>query len=288
MSSVGSVDSPFVRERKTGSTTRTMTARPVPIGLTCVDERRVQVRDDRADPGPRAQGSRMNITLRLRILGYAMVVAGVGTAGAGFLYGLPQANDGLDSAMAMYESQGVSLSYNDEGQLIDRGTVEGAQAIMDLLVKDYEYPVKMSDFDPDDPLVNTRSELMYEYATITYHVLHTTVAVKLTEADVPITYRGVEYTEPGTYNITLEHYYAHLDRSNPIEAQLRAAWSPLAFSLTSSLAGAHANQAAGELARMTTLGIGAIGLLFTALGAGLVWATYGRLAPADAPRAPAP
>lgn len=230
----------------------------------------------------------MDITHRLRILGYALVVAGLGTAGAGFLYGLPQATDGLDSAMAMYESQGVSLSYNDDGQLIDRGTPEGAQAIMDLLVKEYKYPVKMSDFDPDDPIVNTRSELMFEYATITYHVLHTTVAVKLTEADVPITYRGVDYTEPGTYNITLEHYYAHLDRTNPIEGQLRAAWSPLAFSLTSSLAGAHANQAAGELAKMTTIGIGAIGLLFAASGGGLVWATYGhgrKAAPGPAPDA---
>lgn len=230
----------------------------------------------------------MDITHRLRILGYALVLAGLGTAGAGFLYGLPQATDGLDSAMAMYESQGVSLTYNDEGQLIDRGTVEGAEAIMDLLVKEYEYPVKMSDFDPDDPLVNTRSELMFEYATITYHVLHTKVAVKLTEADVPITYRGINYTEPGTYNITLENYYAHLDRSNPIEGQLRAAWSPLAFSLTSSLAGAHANQAAGELARMTTLGIGAIGLLFTGAGVGLVWVTYGKRKPADDAHPPQP
>lgn len=131
------------------------------------------------------------------------------------------------------------------------------------------------DFDPDDPLVNTRSELMYEYATITYHVLHSNVAVTLTDADVPITYRGVEYTEPGTYNITLEHYYAHLDRTNPIERQLREAWSPLAFSLTSSLAGAHANQAAGELAYMTTLGLGGISLLFVLAGVGLVWATWG-------------
>lgn len=216
----------------------------------------------------------MDTALRLRIVGIALIVAGLGVAGAGFLYGMPQADDGLASAQAMYEAQGVMLTYNEEGQLIDRGTPEGAQAIMDLLVKDYRYPVNEADFDPDDPLVNTRSELMYEYATITYHVLHSSVPVTLTEEDVPITYRGVEYTEPGTYNVTLEHYYAHLDRTNPIERQLRAAWSPIAFSLTSSLAGAHANQAAGELARMTTIGIGGIGLLFTAAGAGLVWATW--------------
>lgn len=218
----------------------------------------------------------MDTNIRFRILGIVLAVAGLGVAGAGFLYGMPQANDGLDSAQAMYEAQGVTLNYNAEGQLVDRGTPEGAQAIMDLLVKDYKYPVKESDFDPDDPLVNTRSELMYEYATITYHVLHSSVPVTLTDAEVPITYRGVEYTEPGIYNITLEHYYAHLDRTNPIERQLREAWSPIAFSLTSSLAGAHANQAAGELARMTTLGIGGIGLLFVLAGVGLVWATWAK------------
>lgn len=217
----------------------------------------------------------MDIALRLRIAGIAIGLAGLAVAAGGFLYGMPQADDGLDSAQAMYESQGVSLSYDANGTLVDRGTPEGAQRIMDLLTKDYRYSVKMSDFDADDPIVNTRSELMFEYATITYHVLHTPVAVKLTDADIPITYRGVDYTEPGTYNITLENYYARLDRTNPIERQLREAWSPLAFSLTSSLAGAHANQAAGELARMTTIGIGAIGLVIAGSGGAIAWASYG-------------
>ena len=218
----------------------------------------------------------MNIPLRLKITGILLIVAGLGVAGMGFLYGLKQADDGLASAQAMYEEQGVRLTYSSDGVLVDRGTPEGATAILNLLEGDFKYPVNHANLDPRDPLVNTRDELMYEYATITYHVLHTSVAVKLTAADVPITYRSVEYTQPGTYNITLEHYYAHLDRTNPIEAQLRAAWSPLAFGLTSALAGAHANQAAGELARMTSIGFGGIGLLFSAAGAGMVWATWGR------------
>lgn len=220
----------------------------------------------------------MNRTL---VVGIVIGLAGLGVAGAGFLYGYPQARDGLDAAQAMYEAQGVTLSYNAEGQLIDRGTPAGAQAILDLLEKDFQYPVNHKDLDPKDPLVNTRTELMYEYATITYHVLHTSVPVRLSEAQVPITYRGITYSEPGTYNITLEHYYAHLDRTNPIERQLREAWSPLAMSLTSALAGAHANQAAGELARATTLGMAGIGLLFALLGAGMVWISLG---PASPPR----
>lgn len=208
---------------------------------------------------------------RTMIVGIVLALGGLGVAYAGFIYGYPQATDGLESAQAMYEAQGVELAYNDQGQLIDRGTPEGAQRIMDLLEKDFQYPVNRANFDPRDPLVNTRDELMYEYATITYHVLRTSVPVRLTEAQVPITYRDVTYTEPGTYNITLEHYYAHLDRTNPIERQLREAWSPTALSLTSALAGAHANQAAGELAQATTLGMGGIGLLFAVAGAGMVW-----------------
>ena len=221
-----------------------------------------------------------SILVRVRLVGVFLLLAGLTLAGVGFLYGLPQATAGLDSAQAMYQEQGVTLTYNEQGQLVDRGTPEGAQAIMDLLEDDFQYPVDHRNLDPNDPLINTRDELMFEYATITYHVLHTAVPVALTEADVPITYRGVTYTEPGTYNITLEHYYAHLDRTNPIERQLRTAWSPLALSLTSALAGAHANQAAGELARMTTLGFGGVGLLLAAAGGAVVWTSYG------APRRP--
>lgn len=225
-----------------------------------------------------AQRNSNNLMRRLRIVGVGLAVAGLAVAAAGLFYGLPQADDGLDAAQAMYEAQGVTLSYNEQGQLVDRGTPEGAQKIMSLLVDEWKYPVNAKNFDPDDPVVNTRDELMYEYATITYHVLHSKVQVKLTEADVPITYRGVTYSEPGTYEIAVEKYYAQLDRTNPIERQLRDAWSPLALALTGSLAGGHANQAAGELAQATSLGMAGIGLLFVAAGAGLFWATMGRTA----------
>src|ERR1051325_9842972 len=128
---------------------------------------------------------------RIRIVGILLVVAGVATSGAGFLYGLSQANDGLASAQAMYAAQGVALSYNEQGQLVDRGTTDGADRIMSLLVDDWKFPVNKANFDPKDPIVNTRDELMFQYATITNNVLHTEVAVALTAAQVPITYRGV-------------------------------------------------------------------------------------------------
>lgn len=217
-----------------------------------------------------------SMLMRVRIVGIALVVAGLAVAGAGFFYGLPQANDGLAAAQAMYEDEGVKLTYNEAGQLTDRGTPESAQNILALLEQEWKYPVKHSNLDPNDPLVNTRDELMFQYATIIYHVKHSVVPVQLTAADVPITYHGVTYTQPGTYNITVEKYFAELDRNNPVEKQLRDSWSALALALTGSLAGAHANQAAGELAAATSMGIGAMGLVFTLAGAGTVWVSYGR------------
>lgn len=213
---------------------------------------------------------------RLMILGVVLVLGGVAMAGTGFLYGLRLANDGLASAQAMYQEQGVTLSYNEAGELVDRGTTEGAQNILALLEEKWAYPVNRKSLDPNDPIVNTRDELMYQYATITYHVLNGKVAVKLNATEVPITYRDVTYTEPGTYNVTVEKFYAQMDRSNPIEKQLREAWTPQALALTGILATGHANQAVGELAAATTLGIGSIGLLFAGAGVGLVWATFGR------------
>lgn len=213
---------------------------------------------------------------RIRILGIFLASAGLALAGAGVAYGMPQANDGLASAQAMYEAQGVKLTYDAQGQLVDRGTPEGAQKIMSLLVDDWKFPIKASDFDPSDPIVNTRSELMYQYATITYHVLHGEVDVKLAAEQVPIAYRGVTYDQAGTYKIAPEAYYGELDRAHPIEGQLRAAWTPAALALTAALAGGHANQAAGELAQAVSLAIGGIGAILLVGGLGMVWVSFGR------------
>ncbi len=212
---------------------------------------------------------------RIRILGSILAAAGLAVASLGFFYGMPTANDGLDSAQAMYAAQGVSLNYNEDGQLTDRGTPEGAQAILAMLERDWDYPVNHANLDPNDPLVNTRDELMYQYAVITYHVLHGKVAVVLGEDQVPITYRGVTYSEPGTYDIEVGAYYAEFDRTHPIEGQLRAAWSPQALALLGALAGGHANQAAGEVAWFMSLAIGGLGVLFAVAGGGLVWVSYG-------------
>ena len=59
------------------------------------------------------------------------------------------------------------LEYNEDGQLVDRGETEGAEAIMSL-EDEWKYPVVESELDPADPLVNTASEYMYQMATIAY------------------------------------------------------------------------------------------------------------------------
>ena len=80
---------------------------------------------------------------RMKKLGYVLAVIGLGfLVGAGIAFNI--ARDGNKSLQAFSEAQNVTLSYNDDGQLIDRGTTEGADAIMTLLTEDWGYPVVMS------------------------------------------------------------------------------------------------------------------------------------------------
>jgi hypothetical protein len=117
---------------------------------------------------------------RLRTLGVVLALAGLGFVVGGFVAYL-RVQDGYDSMQAFSEAQNVTLNYDDEGQLLDRGTTEGADAIMTLLTDDWAYPVDMGDLDPNDPLVNTASEYMYQMATVGYHVLNGTTTVVLEE-----------------------------------------------------------------------------------------------------------
>ena len=66
----------------------------------------------------------------------------------------------------------MSPSTTTIGQLVDRGETAGADKIMGLLVNDWGYTVDKSELNPNDPLVNTASEYMYQMATISYHTLH--------------------------------------------------------------------------------------------------------------------
>ena len=120
----------------------------------------------------------MLMTKRLQTLGVVLAVIGLGfLAGAGVAFARVQA--GYDSLHAFSAAQNVELSYNDDGQLTDRGETKGAEAIMSLLTDDWKYPVVQSDLNPNDPIVNTASEFMYQMATVSYHTLTGTQTVVL-------------------------------------------------------------------------------------------------------------
>ncbi|MGB5656671.1 MAG: hypothetical protein WBN35_08670, partial [Acidimicrobiia bacterium] len=139
---------------------------------------------------------------RLRTLGIALSVIGLlFVVGGGVAY--TQVQDGYNSLQSFSEAQNVQLSYNEDGELIDRGTTEGADAIMMLLTEDWGYPVKEADLDPNDPLVNTASEYMFQMATITYHTLYGTQTVVLTE---PVEYNGETFAA-GEYQFDVNGFY---------------------------------------------------------------------------------
>ena len=70
---------------------------------------------------------------RLKKLGFVLALFGLAfMIGGG--YAFMKVQEGSKSLNAFSAAQGVELSYNEEGQLVDRGEVAGAQAIMSLLL----------------------------------------------------------------------------------------------------------------------------------------------------------
>jgi hypothetical protein len=210
------------------------------------------------------------MTSRLRGLGIVLVLIGVGfLIGGGYAFWKVQ--EGQSSLNAFSAAQNVTLSYNEDGQLVDRGETEGAQAIMALLKDDWGYPVAQGELNPDDPVVNTATEYMYQMATIAYHTLHGTQTVVLPE---DVEYNG-QLFKAGTYEFPVDgRYWTGFDRQHPIEGQARdMAWTGTAHALIAELGvGTGTSQ-------MLQLGLAVAGL-FAGVGAtviltggGLIWAT---------------
>jgi hypothetical protein len=210
---------------------------------------------------------------RFRTLGFALLVIGLVflvVAGVAFT----KVQDGYDSLQAFSEAQNVTLSYNEDGQLVDRGTVEGAEAIMDLLIVDWGYPVVMADLDPNDPLVNTASEYMFMMATIGYHVLHGEQTVVL---DADVEYDGVLYTA-GEYTLPVDgRYWTGFDRRHPIEGPARSqAWSGTAHGLFAELGVGTVTHSALQLGLAIAGAFAALGATALLAGGGLIWASRGK------------
>ena len=209
---------------------------------------------------------------RLTILGYALLVIGLifGVAGA---IAYTQVQNGYDSLQAFSEQQNVLLSYNEDGQLVDRGTVEGAEAIMTLLTDDWNYPVVGSDLDPNDPLVNTASEYMYQMATISYHVLHGTQTVVLDEA---VEYNGETFAA-GEYQVPVEgKYWTDFDRLNPLEGPAREqAWTGTVHGLVGELGVGTVTHSTLQMGLALSALFAGLGATFLLTGGGIIWATRG-------------
>ena len=213
---------------------------------------------------------------RLRGLGFVLALIGMVFVAAG-AFAFFKTQEGYRSLNAFSAAQDVQLTYNDKGQLVDRGETEGAQAIMALLTDDWQYPVVGWELDPNDPIVNTASEYMYQMATVTYHTLHGTQTVVLTE---PAEYKGETFAA-GTYDVPIDgRYFSQLDRQHPLEGPARdQAWSGTAHAIVAELGVGTATASALQLALALAALLGGLGGTLILTGAGLVWATRSETQP---------
>jgi hypothetical protein len=245
---------------------------------------------------------------RLRILGVIMIIVGIvglGAAGYAFL----RYQGGADALQGFSEAQDVQLSYRD-GELIDRGTTEGADAILELLGETWRWPIDNGELDPNDPLVNTATEYMYQMATIAKHTLDGTQTVVLTEevewdgdGDGEVSSDATVYTGgpvelasfaedaiymPGTYEVPVDgRYWTGFNRMHPLDGPARSqAWNGTVHGLFAEL-GVGATTATSLQLALGVIGITALmGLGFLIVGGGLIW-VGGAARKEDEPAAPA-
>jgi hypothetical protein len=207
---------------------------------------------------------------RLRGLGIVLGLIGIAFMAVG-AFSAFKVQEGTASLKAFSAAQGVELTYNDDGELVDRGEVAGAEGIMALLTDDWGYPVATGDMDPNDPVVNTASEYMFQMATIAYHTLNGVQTVVLPE---DAEYNG-ELFSAGEYQFAIDgRYWNDFDREHPIEGAAREqAWTGTAHALIAQLGVGTVTASA------LTLGLGlaalfaGVGATFMLTGAGLLWAT---------------
>lgn len=236
---------------------------------------------------------------RLRITGVGLIIVGIlAWVAAGYAY--MQTQGGANALQGFSEAQNVTIAYNDEGQLIDRGTTEGADAIYALLGDTWGWPINDGELDPNDPLVDTATEYMYQMATIAYHTLHGTQNVVLTETvnwdgrsvvdeepEGAQEYFGGEWDpttvgeaavfNPGAYQVPVaERYWTGFNRLHPLDGPAREqAWNGTVHGLFAEL-GVGATTATSLQLALGIVGVTALmGLGFVIGGAGLIWIGMG-------------
>ena len=209
------------------------------------------------------------VNSRLKGLGVLLAVFGLMfIAGGGFAF--YKTNQGAHALQTFSAAQNVKLSYNEAGQLVDRGETAGADKIMALLVNDWGFAVDKSELNPNDPLVNTSSEYMYQMATVSYHVLNTTTTVTIPE-DVVVD--GAVVTKAGDYEFVNDgRYWTGFDRTNPIEGAARAQiWTGPALALIGQLGVGSVTASALQIGFGVAAVVAGLGFMFILTGLGLVW-----------------
>ncbi|HEX2765085.1 MAG TPA: hypothetical protein VHR55_00390 [Candidatus Limnocylindria bacterium] len=220
---------------------------------------------------------------RIRGLGFVLAVIGLAFIAAGG-FAFLKVQEGATSLQKFSDAQGVTLSYNEDGQLVDRG--EPADEIMALLTDEWGYPVVQGELDPNDPIVNTASEYMFQMATIAYHTLHATTTVVLPE---DVEYDGQVF-KAGEYEFVNDgRYWTDFDRQHPIEGKAREQiWTGTAHALIGELGVGTVTAQALQLGLALAGLFAGIGGTLVLTGAGLAWATRAETAEAPAfKRAPA-
>ena len=205
---------------------------------------------------------------RLKGLGIVLVVIGIAFMAAG-AFAFIKVQEGQASLNGFSAAQNVTLQYNDNGELAS----EEAPAIMALLKDTWKYPVVDSELDPNDPVVNTASEYMYQLATITYHTLNASTTVVIPE-DV-LADDGTVIQAAGTYEFQNDgRYWTGFDRKNPIEGAARGQiWTGTAHALIGELGVGTVTAQALQLGLALAGLFAGVGFTFLLSGAGLVWAT---------------
>jgi len=207
---------------------------------------------------------------RLKVVGVIVAVFGLAfLAGGGYAY--YKVNQGTQALQAFSAAQNVKLTYNADGQLADaKGDTTEAVAIMGMLTNDWGYTVDKGELNPNDPVVNTTSEYMYQMATIAYHTLHAATTVVL---DKDVTAADGTIYKAGTYDFQNDgRYWTGFDRNNPIEAAARGQiWTPTAHALIGELGVGSATASALQLGLGMAAILGGVGLMFLITGLGLVW-----------------
>ena len=209
---------------------------------------------------------------RIQRLGIGLALMGlVFFAAGGFT--LYKTQQGASALQTFSAAQNVTLTYNADGQLADsKGDTEEATAVMGLLTNDWGYTVDKSELNPNDPVVNTGSEYMYQMATVAYHTLHGTQTVVLDEDFTAPD--GTVYTAGTPYDVPVAgRYWSQFDRTNPIDAAVREqAWTGTAHALIGELGVGTVTASTLQLGLGMAGLFAGIGLTFVIAGLGLVWA----------------